>query len=320
MPNVLERLREKLEAGEITQEEYEQLLKGLEKIGALEDETAGENDPSEKVYDKIVVNGAKTIPGGVNKGSTHINGKLRSTGPLVTNSLNINGKADFEQGIEVKGDTKINGKANVIGKAVFLGATKISGKLEAKNNVVFGSEARISGKVSTQGEVVSGEILKIAGKMKAQSLSSTGKIIASGPIEIYEGIVAEEFISKAGGGQAKFIKGRRIVVGEEYSLRSYESKGKIKVDEINNFAELARYLTDVIATAVFRSRHYGEPRVFEIEETIEGEEIQLSYAHVKGDVIGDRIIIDENTQIEGVIRYRESVTLPENGNYETVQI
>ncbi len=320
MPNIRDKLRDKLEAGEITQEEYEQLLAGLEKIGAFEDATQIEEGTTEKVYEKIAVNGAKTISGGVNKGGTYVNGKLRSTGPLTTASLNVNGKADFERGIEVTGQTKINGKVNVKKKAVFLGAIKVSGKLDAENDVVFGSKAHISGKVFVQGELVAGEILKVAGKVETQALSSTGRILASGPIKVTEGIVAEEFISKAGGGHAKFIKGRRIVLGEEYGTFSDTPKGKVKVDEITNFADLARYLTDVIIKTVSRSRHFGEPRVFEVEEIIEGEEIQLSYTHVKGDVIGDRITIDENTQIDGVIRYRESVILPEGGDFETIQI
>lgn len=320
MPNVQDKLREKFEAGEITAEEYEQLLQGLEKIGALEEEPKSSDDGTEKVYDKIAVNGAKTIPGGINKGGTYVNGKLRVTRHLVTSTLNVNGKADFEMGLEVKGDTKINGKVEVKEKGVFLGPIKVSGKLNSGSDVVFGDHAHISGKVTIQGELIAAELLKVAGKLEAQSLSSTGKIIASGPIRVEEGIIAEEFLSKAGGGHAKFIRGKKIVVGEEYATLPGTKKTNVKVDEINNFADLARYLTDVITRSVSRTRNFGEPRIFEVDETIDGEEVQLSYTHVKGDVIGTTVVIDENTRVDGVIRYRESVILPENGEYQTVQI
>ncbi len=313
MSDIKERLNEKYQRGEISEEEYRRLLKDLEKLGMLHEE---QNEKATGVYEKITVNGARTIEGGVNKNGTHVNGKFRSTKAFTTEQLYVNGKAEFEGKLEVKKNTKINGKIELKDDGIFIGPITITGKIESEGNLVFSSGGKVSGKVECNGEITTAEELKISGKLEAETLASTGTIVTSGPIHIKKGIIAEQFISMEGGGSAEYIKAKKVVIGEEYK---YSTEKKKSPEQVENLKDLAEYLTFVISRAFSRHKTH-EPKEFEIRSHIEGEEIQLSHVHVMGDIVGDRIILDENTKVDGVVKYRESAIIPENMEVETVQI
>ncbi len=312
-------LRAKLESGEITQEEYEHLTKDLERLNLLGAKRT-ESNPKEHVYSTISVNGSKTLETGLVEGSTSVNGKLKVKSDLTTKDLRVNGKVDIGGSLEVKNSASISGKVDVAENATFSNGIKVSGKVEVGNQLVLGSDSKISGKLIAKGEILGDGTLTVLGKIYGKQIRHSGTITSLGPIVVAEDIVAQQFVSRAGGGETGgSIRAKAVSIGEEYMKHSV-SKENLSADQIQNFAQLAKYLTNVIHRAVSSTTFHGPPRVFSVGGSVEGDSINLAYAHVKGDVVGDNVVIDSDVIVEGTIKYRNSIQVPEGSEYRIEQI
>jgi len=315
--SVKRKLQNKYKAGEISKEEYEEILSKLDDLGLV----SGSEAPTEGSDIKVV--GSKRVEGG-KYGKVIVSGKFSLNGNLSTNKLKVSGKGDFSDDLNVDGEMKISGKVNVGGKVAVTSDAKISGSLQAKSDIISSGVLMVSGKVICGGDLVSDNLVKVSGKIESKSIQSTGKVVISGKIETAEDIVADNFNAKFAGGQigGKITAKTVLINYDERDRKIMEELESEEINKLDDFPSLARYLVKTFKSIGSSSSVFihGKPPVLTVKGGIEGDSVTLDNAVIVGDVIGKEVIIGENTEITGTVRFSSSIHCPEKHTYNVEMI
>ncbi len=326
MVTLEDELNKKLKNGEISKEEYDELIKKFENLGLLDS-----NVDSSSYHGNWTFTGSKYIPGDHEIDEpVKVSGKLTVDGSLKCPELKISGSVEITDSLIVEGYTKISGKLIIGNSAIFAGDTIVSGKLDIDNDVKFMSNTKISGKFTSRSEVIFLDKLKllgsletessiklgnsavISGKLIAETIKSNADLSISGKLEIADDVITDTFISKSArsyiGGS---LRSRIININKEVRDEYYNGE--------NQSQDLASFIINVIKgfVNVSTSNKIGE---FVVQDNIEGENVDISYTRVHGDIIGTNIIIGPEVYVDGVIKYRDSVTIPEGSSYNIEKI
>lgn len=315
------KLKEKLEQGEISQEEYDYYFSKFQTLGILTDDSYHKSDKIKNIQ----VSGVKTMEGG-SFGQIISRGRLVLQGNTECQKLSVTGSMDIEGDLTVITSSSISGSLNISGDAKLLGPMSSTGSTKVEGKLSVGSKLSSSGEIIVEGDIVTDNQLIFNGKLNCQNIRSASKVKLSGKITIDNEIVAEEIVISKGeievGGD---IKAKKINISGFFS--------DFDVDFINEFEDVKNISDLVQATTKFAKEIV--PNVggllssimgsisspvsdnVIINGNIEGDIVKLSNAIIKGDIIGDDIILGRNLKVEGQVKYRKSIN---NANYDGISI
>lgn len=318
-----EKLQQKLEAGEIDQTEYEELLAKFEDLDLLSSKVEKETR-KESMKKRVITSGHARIENEVVEGPVKVSGRLSTVSNLKCESMSISGSASISGDLSVVDNTRVSGKLSADNDAKFGGVVKISGKLIAGGNIYCTDYLTVSGKVLSEGDVVLGADAKISGKLKSKSLRSTALFRISGAVTIENDLLAKEFISSGGksivGGN---LQAERIEIAKNYREKydpqdlAEQAEGLDSIPALGSF--VAKMITSFIPSIINKGSFSGPPRIFEIYGDLRGNNVDISYTHIKGDLVADNVIIGPGVTVEGAIKYVSSIDLPEDHEF-TVEL
>ncbi|OLS29266.1 MAG: hypothetical protein HeimC2_01130 [Candidatus Heimdallarchaeota archaeon LC_2] len=315
------KLKEKLQKGEISQEEYDYFHSKFRKLGILIDD---HNEEPEKVKN-ILVSGVKTMEGGIYK-QIISRGRLVIQGNTECQKLSVTGSMDIEGGLTVFKSSSISGSLTVAGDAKFLGPMSSTGSTNVSGMLIAASKLSSSGELHVEGDIVTDNHWVFNGKLNCKNIRSSSKIKLSGNISITGDVIAEEFVVSKGeikvGGD---IKAKKINIASSFT--------EIDVDFVNEFEDI-KNLSDLIqATTKFAKEivpNVGgllssfmdnivspDSHMVTVNGNIDGNEVKLSNAIIEGEVIGDDIVLGRNLKIKGQVKYRNSIN---KSQYEGISI
>ncbi|OLS28825.1 MAG: hypothetical protein HeimC2_04260 [Candidatus Heimdallarchaeota archaeon LC_2] len=323
--NLEESLKQKLESGEITEEEYNKLISKFGDLDLLSSNIDSSPKKSTKTRTKWRFAGSANVDGDEIDVPVKVSGKLHVTGDLKCPEMKISGKTIIDGNLTVIEELKISGLLSVSEDAKLGGTVKVSGKLDVNKNLYITEYAKISGKLTVTENIISGDELIVSGKIIASSVQSKGLVKSSGTVNIAQDLIANEFISSGGG---SIIGGNLEAINVEIAKRYRVSKYEENLDEdevgsIDNFNDLGRFVSNLVGKIVPKIINMGfgddhrTPKIFSIEGNLIGSTVDISYTHIKGDLIADDVIIGPKVVIEGTIRYKNSITLPKTVEYQT---
>ncbi len=296
-------LEEKLQSGEISEDEYVALKQQLDKIGLLDHE-----EPDRIDQDKLSITGSKSIGGGKIKGPIKVAGSFISRGKVEAESLSVAGKASIQDDLVIAETAKIAGKMVVDGRVSIGENFKVAGKVEISEDLEVGEDLKISGKLNVNGHVLSQHDIKVSGKISCLSLTSKNLLKSDGALDIKEDVHALEFISEGGGNIGGSLYADEISVNSRnFSYIMNDDDIDLHIDDNIDFLELKSMINNIVKNIIGGFGTVKNPKPLIIEQNVEGKSISLSNTVVKGDVIGDIIKIGKNTKVEGTVRYRDTV-------------
>ncbi len=321
-----ENLKKKLESGEITQEEYDDLVKKFGDLNLLSSKVERDHHRKRKKRHKWSFTGSASMEGDEVDGPVRVSGRLNVDGDLKCQVMKVSGAATIDGDLTVVETTTISGALNVYGDAKFGDYVKTSGRMKVEKNLYLTGPLKTSGKVTTGGEIIAGEPIKVSGKIHSQAIRSKSSVKLSGKMQIEKEVVAEELVSSGGtsriGGN---LQANVVEIAKRYRLRSVEGESNEwgDPDDIDSLPDLGRFISKMVTKFIpmtFNMGGMSKPGMFEIGNNIEGSEIDISYTHVKGDVIGVNIKIGPSVIVDGIVKYKETIELPEGSEINTEKI
>ncbi len=336
--NLEDRLRAKLENGEISQEEYIQLKKKFEKLGILK-----QGRENIKRSNKLVIRGEKNLNNIDIDAPLIVSGKLSVDGKVKCNNFNIMGYTNINGKLIVNGKTNIGGTVIVDGDAEFLGRTAVTGSLRVTNRISMRDRTSISGKAEG-GEMLISDKLKINGELRVGDIRSADDIIIFGKI-LSGNILCNNFtfiskinkigISKINGN----IRAQNVSIGilELDELTNFKNiKGiDIKIDNLSDIGiavnkivsdfvpgivdEIIDKTETVVDIFTSLSSIFGDKEKLVIYGNVIAENIKISYTDIKGDIMGDTISIGPGVTVTGKVKYRKTISI-NNSDVEVEKI
>ena len=131
MTSLEDKLRQKLEAGEISQEEYDDLMSKFDNFDLLSSTVGGGHRHHKQKGWKFT--GSARVKGDETNEPVKVSGKLSVDGSLKCPELKISGSTSINGDLTVIETTKVSGKLNIEGEGKFGGYTAISGKINCSN-------------------------------------------------------------------------------------------------------------------------------------------------------------------------------------------
>ncbi len=326
--NLKESLKQKLESGEITQEEYNNLVS---KFGDL-DLLSSRVDTHERVKKprtKWRFTGSATVDGDEIDDPVKVSGKLFVNGDLKCPTMKISGKATIDGNLTVIESLKTSGSLLVNQEAKLGGTVKVSGKLDVLENLYITEYAKVSGKLTVSENLVSGDELVVSGKIIANTVQSKGLVKSSGIVNITHDLIANDFISSGGGSKiGGNLEAMNVEIAKRYRESTYEEDKSDEEmdDDINDLNDLGRFVSNLVGKIVPKIINMGfgdfsrPPKIFAIEGNLKGSTVDISYTHIKGDLIADDVILGPEVTVEGTIKYKNSITLPKTVEYNTEKV
>ena len=301
------KLREKLENGEISQEEFDKLYAKFQDLDLLSSRV---EDTSRRQSYSFV--GSRTHNGGVVDDVIRVSGKFISTSSLECIGMKISGSASIEGDLIVKEATSISGKIDIKDKSQFHGPFKLSGKANMGGDVEFNEIAKVSGKLITDRDIVSNSLLSVSGKVISTNLRSNALVKISGVVDITGDLIADCFETSGGssvvGGN---LKARVIEIARRYRQYSDNYRVSDDLDDLDFegtevFPEIARFVSRLVTQVVPNIVHsslnsFSAPRTFSVGGNIEGETVDISYAKVTGDINADSVLLGPEVEVGGTI-------------------
>ncbi len=287
------RLRKKLENGEISQEEFDELFTKFQDLGILDAKT-----PPRKRRTNRIINGSKVFEESVRvDGPVIINGSLRVEGDLECQKLNTAGSLLIRKDLVVLDKATISGRLEVDGQSKIGGPLVVAGRLTAGQDITCTKKIKISGKTSVGGELISGDSIKIGGDLVAKKLLSTGAIKLVGKIEVEEDVVCKSFTSKYGG-ESKIggdLKAETVRIGRP-------AMNTVKV--IANGVDLSGLINTVVSSFVTGGGARMSVR------NIVGDTVEINQIDVRGDIRARNVKLGSDVSVEGAVYYRENLSVP----------
>ncbi|MHA2252306.1 MAG: polymer-forming cytoskeletal protein [Candidatus Kariarchaeaceae archaeon] len=327
-------LKKKLESGEITQEEYNDLLKKFSDLDLLSSAVEKDKKRGPKRH-KWSFTGSASVDGDNVDGPVKVSGRLSVDGDLTCQELKISGATNIDGNLTVVEVTKISGALSVQGDGKFGDSIKTSGKMSIDNSLYLTGPMKISGKVNVTNDIIAGEPIKISGKLNSKTLQSKSTVTLSGKMNVQEDVTVEELISSAGGSEiGGNLQARYLEIGKKYRLRftnsEYEENGNgdwNDAGDIESIPDLGKFISRMVKKFVPMTMSsmglggdLGTPRTFVIGGNVEATEVDISHTHVKGDVIADDIKIGPGVIVDGTIKYKNSIELPEDSDLKVEKL
>jgi cytoskeletal protein CcmA (bactofilin family) len=321
--NLESSLKKKLDSGEITQDEYNELMikfGDLDLLGTKVDQA----DKKPKSPKRWRFAGSATVDGEEVNVPVKVSGRLLVNGDLKCPMMKVSGKTTIDGNLTVIDGLRTSGSLLINEEAKLGGHVKVSGKLEVKDKLYITESGKISGKLTVGGDLISGELLKVSGKIQAATIKSSGLIKSSGTVSTIGDLIAEEFISSGGsstiGGN---LEAQLIEIAKRY--REGTSSGYDEdedVGPIEDLNDIGRFVTNLVGKIVPKIVNMGfggdlkrPPKIFEVEGNMEGDTIDISYTHVKGDLIANDVLFGPEVTVDGRIIYKNSFESPEQTEY-----
>jgi predicted acyltransferase (DUF342 family) len=311
---VEKRLRAKLEKGEITQEEFDELFTKFKDLDMLDANTP----PKRTKRKNWSFTGSKIVDSDANvDGPVSVTGSLNVQGDLNCLSLSIAGSTTIDGELVVKEKCNLTGKLEFQKDGMIGGPVSIAGKLDTPADLTVTSVMKVAGKTDIGGDLIVGDALKIGGKVSSRSIKCSGNIKLGGLIKTQEDVVADVFEAKQSHGSVigGSLKANTIKIG------SGGSGFQIKFDKPpENFANISDFVTKIVTSIVPIEGSNDNGKVFVIEKDVIGDNIELAFIRVEGDIVGKDVFIGHNAEINGVIKYSQSISVPEGSNYKIEKI
>lgn len=300
MSNIKDQLAQKFANQEISKEEYEDLLSKLDSLDLLQSQ-------EKQNYDVLSVHGKRTLTN-CTADKVRVSGKLTIHENLVANDLSVAGIVSVANNLTVLNSARVNGKLLVNGEAKIAKSSKIAGKMEIGTNLFASEKLSIAGKITVQQDITSDGDLKVAGKLRSRSIRSAGTISIGGKIHVDENVVANFFIVNNSTG---FIGGN--LFADTVTINQRHRESSVLDDEsetITDLPSLARFLTRVIRNTNFSYNSPSAP--FVVNGNIESVTADLSNIEIGGDLVADNVILGPNVVVKGIVKYRETISYPED--------
>ncbi len=301
------RLKQKLESGELSLEEYKELFDKFQKLGLL-DAIPG-SAKTETFRSSLMVTGRRAFDTSLEvDGAVTVAGTLKVEGDLHCTKLAIAGSGEISGQVLVSGKMSVNGKLHVERSMKIQGDSSITGKCSCLDNLVIVGNCNVAGKLNVDGTVSVGNRLGILGKVSCSRLECAGRIKLSGKLHTAEDVVCEEFFAPLVNRSA--IGGNLIAKKIQIGHHGYEfGKRSIKADEFTG--DIVEFVMEVVDTILWQKKAETKHQ-FRIQGSVRGETIQISGIRVEGDVVGDRITIGPNTIVGGTVLYKETISVSED--------
>ncbi len=317
------KLKEKLDAGEISQNEYDELYQKFLKLDILQTTVKSPKQSSNWSF-----KGSNTTEGGTVKGPVISSGKLSLTSNLKCQRLSISGSIDIHGELTVLGKTSANGNILVDGIAKFGGPVALTGVMTVFDNLYSTESMTISGRLTTDGNINSGGPLKISGGLSCENIKSSSSVRLSGKINVKEDFIAKSVdLSKVNAHIGNNLKAEVINISQEYSSKKSFEKKLDELDDIDGIPDIAKFVAKMVTdfvpnvvsglTNIFTEKSVDK---VEIGGTLEGREIDISYTQVNRDIIGDSVKIGPGVIVGGIVKYKKHVELPEGSEIITEKL
>lgn len=302
------RLRNKLNSGEITQEEFDELYEKFKNLGMLDAKTP----PKTSKRKSWSFTGSKTVDGDATvDGPVSVTGSLQVTGSLNCQTLSIAGSTKIDGDLLVKQKVNLTGKLEFNGSGKIGGPLSIAGKLETPNDLIVTNIMKTAGKADIGNELVVANTLKIGGKVTANTIKCQEEIRVGGSLSTKGDVIAAVFKAPLAGHSqiGGNLKARLVKIG------STRDSFNIKIDEkLNGMQDIATFVTKVVSSFVPGATDENT-KPFVVLGDVVGDDIELAYTTVHGNVIGKNVKVGDNVVIEGVIRYSGTLDIPEGSTY-----
>ncbi len=325
------KLNFKYRSGQITEEEYNDLLEKFDKLGMLSIKPGK--------LRKIHVEGSKAIDELIVSGPVIISGGLTVNGAVECNQLSISGSTNIIGHLHVSGKVGISGELHVAEDVKIVGPSSVTGSLRANDRIISTDRLSVTG--SIQGEdIIVGDDLRVLGKITGQDIKCTGSINITGSVNA-ESIIGASFtmatqLSKSDSshisGDIKAekvkistpLKNLNIDLSKLYNLNVNFQKSGIK--GLDSFIDttLNHLLPNVVdkIEKVASEISAGLSSISEmlssgltVGGSIIANNINLSHVIVHGDLIADTIKIGPKVVVTGRIIYREHIDIPDDAKY-----
>jgi len=321
------KLRAKLESGEIDQEEYDTLIAKFSDLDLLSStvETSKKRNYS--------YSGSRTIDGGEIPQPIRVSGKMTALNSVSCPSFQVSGSAIINGDLSVAGPTKVSGSLKITENGKFGGPFKLSGKTIIGVSAYFMDEAKISGNLQAGEKMNTDSNLKISGKLTAVEVQSTAALTVSGKIETTGDVNVNTFVSSGGASQiGGSLIGEKIEIAKIFreGAEHAEFEAQMDDDNIQSLGDLGYFISNMVTKFIPKlvnevvsgamSGKQSPPKIFRIEQDLRGKNVDISYTHINGDLEGDDMVIGPEVTVGGEIRYRNSISVPEGSNYEIKRI
>ncbi|MCH8906496.1 MAG: polymer-forming cytoskeletal protein [Candidatus Heimdallarchaeota archaeon] len=319
----------KLENKEITQEEYDELI---EKFGSLDLLSSRiEDKPRHSTKNKRWnFSGSSRVDGDDVEVPVRVSGKLVVDGDLKCPTFKVSGSSTINGNLTVIDTVKASGSLSVHGDVKLGGPVKISGKLQVTENLYVTSTLKVSGKSQIGKDVVLGDYAKISGHLIAAAVKSNNILQISGKVTTEGDLVADEFHSSGGSSRiGGNLLARVVNIAQRWRTGEFNTDSKFddhEFDSLDSLPDLGRFISNLVnkvVPSIINMAMPGRgnpPSIFEVAGNIEGTDVDISYTHVSGDVVADKVVIGPNVTITGKIKYRSELIIPENTEYRTEQV
>ncbi|MHA2099572.1 MAG: hypothetical protein ACW99A_12925 [Candidatus Kariarchaeaceae archaeon] len=306
-PSLVDKLKEKVVQGEITQEEYDYFYNKFTSLGIISENEEG----SKQKKENIQVSGVKTTKGGI-FGHIQTRGRLKIEGNTECDKLSVFGSLDVDGNLSVIKTCSISGSMIVVGDASFGGPISSTGSIKINGSLLSTSKLSSSGSIIVDKIIKTDHPLVFNGKLQCSDIQSSSNLKLSGKIDVEGNILAETLSISNGviivGGN---ILGKNINIsgsGDNIDtdfLKDFEDVKDIP-DLIHVTANFAKELIPNIGnlvTSVFDSITSQDGDRVNIHGDIEGNKIVISNAIVHGNIRGDEIVLGRNLQVRGKVEY-----------------
>lgn len=315
------KLKQKLEAGEITREEYDYFLKKFRSLGILTKESTNEIGKRENLQ----FTGTKSIKGG-SFGDILTRGRLEIDGDTECEKLSVYGSLEVDGSLSVIDSSSISGNLNVSGDSKFGGPISSTGSINIDGDLLATSKLSSSGSIKVDGEIKTDSALVFNGKLNCSSIQSSSILKLSGMINVDGNILAETLSISNGtiqvGGN---ILGKTIKISGQFGdvefdfLKEFEDVKDIPdlVKATTTFAkDIVPNIGNLVST-IFGSVSSPVSEQVNVFGNIEAEKVIISNTIVHGDITADEIILGRNLKVHGKVNYRKSINKEQ---YEGIKI
>lgn len=316
-----DKLKRKMEDGEITQEEYDYFLKKFDSLGILTDDQSKTSDKRENLQ----VTGVKSIPGGL-FGDILSRGRLEIEGDTECDKLSVYGSLDVNGALSVLSSSSISGSLNVSGESKFGAPLSSTGSIKCEGNLLTTSKLSASGSIDVEGDLKTNSPLVFNGNLSCSNIQSSSVLKLSGIVDVDGNILANELSISNGTIKVNGnILGNRIKISGQFDdadfdfLKDFEDVKDIPdlVKATTNFAKDLIPNIGNLVTSVFGSITSTTQEQVNVFGNIEGKKVIISNTIVHGNITADEIVLGRNLKVHGKVNYRKSINKEQ---YEGIKI
>ncbi|MCE7735319.1 MAG: hypothetical protein GPJ54_10610 [Candidatus Heimdallarchaeota archaeon] len=316
-----DKLKQKLQAGEISQEEYDYFLQKFRSLGIFSDDQTKDSGKRENLQ----VTGVKMIKGGY-FGDILTRGRLEIEGDTECDKLSVHGSLEIEGSLSVINSSSISGSIKIEGDTKFGGPISSTGSIKIEGDLLATSKLSSSGAINVDGDIKTNSALVFNGKLNCTNIQSSSILKLSGVIGVDGNIIAETISISNGtiqvGGD---IRGKTIMISGKFGdvefdfLKEFEDVKDIPdlVKATTTFAkDIVPNIGNLVST-IFGSVTSPDSEQVNVFGNIEADNVVISNTIVHGSITADEIVLGRNLKVHGKVKYRKSINKEQ---YEGIEI